>query len=681
MIIPSESPARSGFTGIAALRLLLFGLVLALGTTAHAADDEFTVSSGLSAQWYSPERSGEGLVLEVLGEDSALVYWFTYDEAGNQRWLIDVGSIDGDTIVFPELSVTRGGRFGPDFDPEQVETRIVGEAVLSFSDCDTAEWSYTAFGEAETLAMTRLTQTMAAGCQSINGVPGQPVMAYAGQSGSWYDPSHAGEGFTLQWMSRNEAALIWFTYDDQGNQYWITGVGSREGDQIVFPMMRSTSGPSFGPGYDPGAVDSKDWGQLVMDLDCDGGIAAYESELPEFGTGELELSRLSNLSQPACPWQQPKLSDLYDFQITEIDFRPLADDSVFVLRDLNFTATDIALDGTVVGYRTTHQDMELFVWSPQTEEFSLSDPGTYNTDVVVTSDASRAIATQRISPSESESDKTWVPIWKDESSDQWELITSIDVAPSITVGVSKHGRRLVGSAKPEGGQSVPWSWGVDSGQEFFSVDSGMSAGIGRSISDDGKVLVGTQVTSSQGIRQDFATRWTRLEGPEILRDSEGTPLAWSLACNADGTVIPGSLHGGVLDPGNPDAHKFWLWTDSSGAKYLESDLPQAIDWLFPPSRLVFDTTSDGSLFVGRYLALIRGARTERPVIWTQKTGVQALFAVLEGVSGWDDNWGDVQAVSVSEDGRKILLTGEFLVHPERALGRYARAVIVELIPK
>src|SRR5699024_7830773 len=128
-------------------------------------------------------------------------------------------SIDGSTIVFPELSVTRGGRFGLDFDPEQVETRAVGEAVLSFSDCDTAEWSYTAFGEAETLAMTRLTQTMAAGCQSINGVPGQPVMEYAGQSGSWYDPSHAGEGFTLQWMSRNKAALIWFTYDAQGNQY------------------------------------------------------------------------------------------------------------------------------------------------------------------------------------------------------------------------------------------------------------------------------------------------------------------------------------------------------------------------------------------------------------------------------------------------------------------------------
>lgn len=45
----------------------------------------FEISHAQTAHWYNPDRSGEGLVLEILSADSAVVYWFTYDEAGNQR--------------------------------------------------------------------------------------------------------------------------------------------------------------------------------------------------------------------------------------------------------------------------------------------------------------------------------------------------------------------------------------------------------------------------------------------------------------------------------------------------------------------------------------------------------------------------------------------------------------------
>jgi hypothetical protein len=141
------------------------------------------------------------------------------------------------------------------------------------------------------------------------------------------------------------------------------------------------------------------------------------------------------------------------------------------------------------------------------------------------------------------------------------------------------------------------------------------------------------------------------------------------------------MHGGVPDLSDPDAFKFWLWTEANGFHYLDSRLADAIDSTIPPSRLVLDTTGDGSLFVGHYLADVDGSRAERPVVWTQATGVESLFEVLKNVEGWDENWKDVQAVAVSRDGRFVLLSGDYLVPPYQVLGRYGRAVLIELSPK
>lgn len=643
---------------------------------------EFAVESGLSAHWYSPERSGEGLVLEVLDEEYALVYWFTYDEVGHQRWLFDVGTISDNEIVFPELTVSRGGKFGPDFDPDEVQFEVAGEAVLSFSSCNDAEFSYSAFGQAQTIPMTRLSQTMAAGCQPINGVPGQPVREYAGQSGSWYDPSHAGEGYTLHWLSHDQALLMWFSYDADGNQYWMTGMGDYEDGRIEFPELFATHGARFGEAFESGDVEFDDWGSLTLDLECLSGSAVFESRLPEFGAGEFDLSRLTMMARPDCPWEEQSLKDLYEFHITEIDFRPLADDSAAVLRDVSFTANDVAENGDVVGYRTSNQDTQIFTWSSDDGEFFLSERGMHRSDVFIRPDASYAIATKRSQEVTSDSASSWQPVWASGGEPPWSLVPNIQVESSIVYGISNNGLRLVGTARDSDSNSFPWVWEEQEGQLFLSVDAQMAAGVPRAVSDDGQTIVGNQGgLSSSGVRTDYATRWTAPEEPAILRNDEGVALAWSLTCNATCDVVPGSLHGGDPDLEEPGAFRFWLWTEKNGFQYIESSLPGAIDRAIPPSRLALDTTADGSLFVGRYLVEIAGARTERPVIWTQATGVEALYEVLENVEGWDENWGDIQAVAVSQDGRWVLLSGEYLTPPEPVLGRYGRAMLLELTLK
>src|SRR5262249_5104673 len=265
------------------------------------------------AMWYDPARSGEGLQLEILSTDAALVEWYTYDEQGKQRWLQGIGQIvhgaAGDSIEFSQLYVTQGGHFGPNFNPADVHHQIVGDATLTFSDCDNGTFHYDAFSQSQTLPVIRLTQTMGAGCMPLNGVPGQPVMTYAGQSGSWYDVSHSGEGFALQWMSRNLAIVTWYTYDTSGNQVWLLGIGAQQSDgSIVFEQMSRRHGPRFGAAYDPAAFQAEDWGSLTLQLDCNGGTAHYASNQSEFGSGDLTLTRLTKLKQPDCPTVTPKPS-------------------------------------------------------------------------------------------------------------------------------------------------------------------------------------------------------------------------------------------------------------------------------------------------------------------------------------------------------------------------------------
>ena len=49
------------------------------------------VNDRLSGTWFDPEHDGEGFVLEILEQGRAVVYWFSYDTKGRQRWMLSVG--------------------------------------------------------------------------------------------------------------------------------------------------------------------------------------------------------------------------------------------------------------------------------------------------------------------------------------------------------------------------------------------------------------------------------------------------------------------------------------------------------------------------------------------------------------------------------------------------------------
>jgi len=123
----------------------------------------------------------------------------------------------------------------------------------------------------------------------------------AGITSSWYEPAHDGEGFLLEMLANNLAVMYWFTYDDQGALDWFVAVGEVRVNRIVFPELYRASGGEFGPGFDPETVQIEPWGTLELDLDCYGGTATYTSSEEGFGSGTLNVVRLTSIDQLDCP--------------------------------------------------------------------------------------------------------------------------------------------------------------------------------------------------------------------------------------------------------------------------------------------------------------------------------------------------------------------------------------------
>jgi hypothetical protein len=135
-----------------------------------------------SGAWYNPDRAGEGFIIEILPDDRAVVYWFTYqpDDSGRQAWMIGQGNIDtNDSLcLVPGCKAGDGVRFDRIFQPldtghsfpgdlSGVENLDWGEVHISFDDADTGqvyfESEHTEFGT-DHFPIERLARPMLAEC-------------------------------------------------------------------------------------------------------------------------------------------------------------------------------------------------------------------------------------------------------------------------------------------------------------------------------------------------------------------------------------------------------------------------------------------------------------------------------------------------------------------------------------
>ena len=116
----------------------------------------------------------------------------------------------------------------------------------------------------------------------------------AAHSALWYNPEQSGHGLNVYMLADDRIIVIWYVYDDQGNQVWLLGVGTHDGIKATLDVT-VTSGAMFPPDFNAGDVNSENWGQFELEFSgCNNGLFKW---LPVAGNGytagEINVERLT----------------------------------------------------------------------------------------------------------------------------------------------------------------------------------------------------------------------------------------------------------------------------------------------------------------------------------------------------------------------------------------------------
>lgn len=256
------------------------------------------VSGAMSGSWYAPDHDGEGLLLEILDDGRAIVYWFTYAPAGGvQEWLVAVGRVEDDRVEFDDVLAPSGARFGEAFDPAHVVRAPWGEMTLRFTSCDRAVATYDgpdAHG-ANFKSLHRLTGHEGLDCAGGDAAVPNRI------SGSWFDPGRSGEGWILGQVDASLVLAVWFTYGLDGEPLWLIGNGELVDDRVVIEDLLEPVGGRFGPAFDPENVQRRSWGSAeILIGGCDSVQTRWMPADEAFEPGERDLVRLTALAGLDC---------------------------------------------------------------------------------------------------------------------------------------------------------------------------------------------------------------------------------------------------------------------------------------------------------------------------------------------------------------------------------------------
>ena len=494
-------------------------------------------------------------------------------------------------------------------------------------------------------------------------MPGRDSAVHAGLSVSWYDPTHDGEGYALQWMNPQQALITWYSYDPEGRQYWMLGVGELDDEgRLHFPQMHATRGARFGAGFDPNDVERFEWGELSLELECDEGEAEYVSVLTAFGTGHFDLQRLTRPRGLDCPWQRPKLTDLY-----EISYMPIPIDPGTLLEPNRIRARKITDDGTVWGTVVREEGHQIVRFQPTAITWDPLPGGGFDSLVYVPRDGALVVANQWVE-STGDTPAFYTPVlWRDQTG--WTSLFGMSRA--VATGVSRNGTYVVGRGPhPDRPDEIPWIWDVELGRMVLATNVDAIGPYPTAVSDDGRVVAGIQIRFAGSFPRPKAVRWLDGNEPESLYDAFGSELGWSSSCNVDCSVIFG-FDQSLIDTTHPHSRQAWYWKAQGESGYLG----HAEDVFLQTGRPYWlgEVTRDGTLVTGSY---VTSPHTAEAYLWTQSTGLVSLEPLLQELQ-LAEPWTERAAASVSSSGDLVLLSGELAQQPGQPLRTLAAVLRLE----
>lgn len=224
-----------------------------------------------------------------------------FDLTGSTRFLFDVQSVEGGmslgiTLVDANQQISLG----------HIENVTPGQLSISFSELIAASVPSGAdLALIDNIGLSIVNQEgqegrVVLGEFSTDGAIAEgPVLPVDDEvfaeeiPGTYYDPDRDGEGCQLT-LERNQTTFILTCYFyDEGEQFWVIGVGELVNGQIAFGELTITSGAHYGNAFDPEDVVRTPWGSGVMTWgDCNNADLQLIPQLPGYEQITLVLTRI-----------------------------------------------------------------------------------------------------------------------------------------------------------------------------------------------------------------------------------------------------------------------------------------------------------------------------------------------------------------------------------------------------
>ena len=263
-----------------------------------------TIDATFTGAWYDPAQSGHGLFVEILPGNRLFVGWFTFNPAGTeQAWFVGVGTYSGNTATVTPVSLPTGGRWIPNFNPNQIVNNVWGTLTFTFTDADHGKVDFNSvlgYGTGS-MNLTRLTRPGLSTAATLHDAAATGTIG-PGFTGSWYDPSQSGHGLFVEVLPDSRMFAGWFTFNPAGTeQAWFVGVGTYIGNTATISPVILPSGGRWIPNFNPNEIMNSVWGTLAFTFtDCNQGKVDFNSILG-YGTGSMNLTRLTQPAGLTCP--------------------------------------------------------------------------------------------------------------------------------------------------------------------------------------------------------------------------------------------------------------------------------------------------------------------------------------------------------------------------------------------